>query len=564
MSFDRSQQSYYVREINRALPTAPQMSVNSQALDEALGEPGSGQVHLESLLTAANAGAAAHQRDAACRALPYPGPGMRDPAARVGCGWWFSPDPSRMSIGAYGTRRGPMDPTLDTSIGPGRWVWDPREAQRLEGMKRVANIRSCPDIQYSTFPNVGWCQGTGMAILTDGAGNPLFPQSPGGDCPGQAIITNPAACPVTPSPAAGGAGAGAGGNLTPGITDLCTTGPGGALSPQCLSALAGGTELCSSQGTLALALSRGYAGTDSGFNSTNAALASRGFQIHPGIVNDGKLTVSDALNSIGGLRQVATSGDGSRASKAAANLCFGSPYNPCDIPLSQQGPWDDYADCIATAARERGYSPQGGIIPGNIGMDYWNQSQLHASWSAVLANLDWWKTQAHNQADPNFQKLAIGNVYGLNMNFPPQTCPTPVYSAGTWGTTWWDANWAPQFPGNSNVQWIWVTQNPQSGAPVGNAQMTYSYFNNTGADLRAQIFVGIDDYLTQLTVNNTNILSNVYKFGSVTFVMQPGANNFVFNVQNTGGPAGMAVICKDMSGNALFVSDTNFNNKGYQ
>jgi hypothetical protein len=425
MSFDRSQQSYYVREINRALPTAPQMSVNPLALDEALGEPDGGRVHLDSILTEAGGGAgvaAVRQRDAACRALPYPGPGMRDGAARAGCGWWFTPDPSRQSIGAYGTRRGPMDPTLDTSIGSGQWVWDPREAQRLEGMKRTANIRTCPDIQYSTFPNVGWCPTTSMAILTDGAGNPMFAQSPGGDCPGQAIVTNVANCPVAPAPAAGGAGAAA--TVTPGITALCAPGAGGSLSPQCLASLAGNTELCSSQGTLAVALSRGYAGTDASFNNINAVLASRGFQIHPGIINDGKLSTDDALKSIGGIRQQATSGDGSRATAAAANLCFGSPFDPCSISGSQQGPWDDYADCIVNAATAKGYSPQAGLMPGRIGMAYWNQPQLN-SWSAVLSNLDWWMAAAHDQSNPVLQAQAIENVYGLNLNFPPQTCPIP-------------------------------------------------------------------------------------------------------------------------------------------
>jgi hypothetical protein len=355
---------------------------------------------------------------------------MRDPAARVGCGWWFTPDPSQHSTGAYGSRRGPMDPTLDTTAGLGQWIWDPREAQKMESMKRMANIRSCPDIQYSTFPNVGWCPTTNMAILTDGAGNPMFPQTPGGDCPGGGIVTNAASCPPPPPPpsAAGGAGGSAGGptpTITPGVTELCAPGASGALSSQCLYALA--THLdqtCSPQGTLALALSRGYASTDPTFNGINSILSARGFQINVGIINDGKVSVADALSSVRGLRQVANNNDGSMLMAAAKNMCMDATINLCNIPGSMTAPkgdWTQYAVCITEAALFRGYSQQGGIMPDVIGMAYWNQPQLN-TWSAVLANLDWWKGKAFDQSDPKLQAQAIENVYGLNLNFPTPSC----------------------------------------------------------------------------------------------------------------------------------------------
>ena len=432
MSFDRSQKSYYVSEINRALPTASQMAMNPLSLNAAFGEPNGGTVNLDSILTEAGGGAGTAdvmQRDASCRAQPYPGPGMRDPVARTGCGWWFVPDPSRPSIATYGTRRGPMSPTLDTSIGPGKWVWDPREAQRLEGMKQTANIRSCPDIQFAKFPNVGWCPTTNMAILTDGAGNPMFPTMPGGDCPGASIIMNAASCP--PPPSSGSGGSSGGGSVTPSITQLCTPGAGGALSTQCLSSLVG-VSGCSTNTTglnaptLAVALSNGYAGTSQDFNSMNTYLSARGFQINSGIVNDGKVSVSDALNSMQGLRQLANSSDGSSSSKAAAKLCYGTPFDLCaGLSLRSAMPgntWASVSDCITQAAAMRGYSSNAGLLPGNIGIAYWDQQ---TTWSGVLADLDWWMSKAHDQSDPLLQKNAIENVYGLNLNFPPQSCPIP-------------------------------------------------------------------------------------------------------------------------------------------
>ena len=435
MSFDRSQQSYYVREINRAV-TYPgaQGSINPSSLSASLGEPDGGAVHIDSIMSNNANLANIQHRDSACRALPYPGPGMRDPAARSGCGWWFVPDPSRPSIAAYGTRRGPMSPTLDTSIGPGKWMWDPRDAQRMEGMKQTANIAACSDIQFAKFPNVGWCPTTNMAILTDGAGNPLFPTMPGGDCPGTPIVMNAASCPSPPPPSAGGgAGAGPTPSLSPSITQLCTPGAGGALSPQCLFSLVGAAQCSTNTSglnapTLAVALSNGYAGTSQDFNSMNTYLSARGFQINAGIINDGKVSMGDALNSMQGIRQLANSGDGSSSSRAAAKLCYGTPFDPCAISPAQTrssqpgNTWASMADCITQAAAMRGYSSNAGLLPGNIGIAYWDQQ---ATWGGVTADLDWWMAKAHDQSDPVAQAGAIENVYGLNLNFPAQTCPTP-------------------------------------------------------------------------------------------------------------------------------------------
>ena len=566
MSFDRSQQSYYVRGINRAIPTT-QTGINPLALDSALGEPDGGAVHLDSLVSEIGAGsgiAAAQKREASCRALPYPGPGMRDPAARAGCGWWFVPDPARPSVGAYGTRRGPMSPTLDTSIGPGKWIWDPREAQRLEGMKHAANVRACSDIQLASFPNVGWCQATNMATIADSAGNPLFPTMPGGDCPGQQIIMNAANCPPPPPPpSAGGAGAGPTPTVSPSVMSICTPGAGGALSPECLQALTwwGG---CSPQATLGNALSSGYAGTDMTFNSMNSVLAARGFQIHPGIINDGKLSITDALNSYSGLRQMANSGNGSRAAGAAANLCYGTPFNPCQISPSQPGPWDDYADCITQAALDKGYAAQAGLMPGIIGMAYWNQPQLSASWQAVLDNLDWWMATAHNQSDPKLQAQAIENVYGLNLNFPPQTCGAPIFVLGPGGMAPWGG--VANFPGDPAINWVWVTANAQNSAPNGTALITKKYYNPTSSPINSTIYVAADDYIT-LVVNGNTVYSNQDFLRQTTptgVVIQPGENVFQFYVQNAGGAAGLAVLCRDSSGNTLFASDSSFENHGYQ
>jgi len=160
----------------------------------------------------------------------------------------------------------------------------------------------------------------------------------------------------------------------------------------------------------------------------NAYLLDRGFQINSGIINDGKLSVADALQSFEGVRQIANSGDGSTGTAAAANLCYGTLFTPCSLSPSQQrssqpnGSWANLAGCISSAAATRGYSQNAGLLPGIIGIKYWDQ---FATWGDVLANLDWWMARAHDQSDIAIQVQAIENVYGLNLNFPPNVCPIP-------------------------------------------------------------------------------------------------------------------------------------------
>jgi hypothetical protein len=399
MAFEQRQQQYFTQELNRALPS----STDANTLELALGniDPTvNGQQILDTrgFLSDFGINGGAMKRDAECRAIPYPSPAMRAPDARVGCGWWFSQNPAVPSTGAYGARRGPMNPNLE---GPGKWIWDPKEAAKLEGQKTSARFRTCPDIQYSPNPNIGWCPSTGRALMTDG-GKPAYPQMAGGDCPGE-IIMNAANCPA---PARSGTGTG--------MTDLCTP-INGKLSPACLQSLASWS--CSSNGLLATSLGSGYAGTSDTFNATNKYLLQRGFTLHAGIVNDGRLTVQDALNSVKGLKSMA---DGSQASGAAMKMCYGTPFDPCALKPTDKGPYDP--QCITQKALSMGYSPAGKLLPSNIGMGYWNQAP---TWQNVIEYLTWWKNVA--DLGPSFagqnvsiqlQLGGIDNVYGISVPDP--------------------------------------------------------------------------------------------------------------------------------------------------
>lgn len=414
--FTTNQRRRYLQEINRAIPTR-QSAMDATTVTAALSTADTvarQPIAVSQILERVD-DSAALARDSACRSLPYPGPAMRDPASRTGCGWWFVSDPGTPSVGAYGTRRGPMHPTLDRDVAPGEWIWDPMEAQMREAQKQAARIQTCPDIQFSPFPNMGWCTTTGRAIATDGAGNPLFPRMPGGDCPGGQIVTAAGSCPPPPPPSGGGPA------LPPGVAGICSPQSNGALPPACLQALTPWAG-CSTEGTLAKSLGgSSYAGSSTTFQSPYMALQKRGFSLHSGIVNDGQVSVQAALQSISGLSQQAAAGDGTKATAAAANLCYGAKYDPCQgIQPGDTGPFDP--TCIDQQLDAAGYAPNGGLRPAKIGMDYWNQSVL-GTWSSILSNISWWKDAADTDAgNPPTQADAIQKVYGVGIQWPRSGC----------------------------------------------------------------------------------------------------------------------------------------------
>jgi hypothetical protein len=447
MSFDQKQQAYYLQELNRAVPTRSGSSMDEKALQLALGstDPAvsgtvvSGSQNVKSYLSDFSSKTNVIARDTECRGVQFPGSEMRAPDARAGCGWWFSPDPTVPSTAAYGTRRGPMSPTLDTQIGAGQWIWDTEEAYMLEGIKAAATVLSCPDLQYSRFPNLGWCTTTNRAVLTDGNGNPAFPQVAGGDCPGaNSIVMNAASCPPPPPPSSG-ASTLSGAN---GPAALCAPTSSGALSPSCLQSLA--NTVCSSNGFLSQTLGTGYASSSDDFMLKNKYLTQRGFQLSSGILNDGVVSADAVLSNIAGLKAVANAGDGSRAAGAALNFCYGTPFDPCVYAATDVGPFD--STCITQTATALGYGQAGKLMPANGGMSYWNDP-FFATWSVVVDMLIGWKAVADvgpsgplvgpTTVGPATQANAIANVYGVTVKQPKLGCNTTGismqrYLAGTW------------------------------------------------------------------------------------------------------------------------------------
>lgn len=407
--FEQNQRSYYLNEINRALPTTG--SIDQSALERALqvSDPmvprqGSRPGETVSLLSAYSMNTDALQRDAACRALTSP-TGMRTPSDRTGCGWWFVPNPSQSSTGAHGTVQGAMAPNLDATHGAGQWIWDPAQAAQAEGMKQAARVQACPDIAYSTYPNVGWCPGTNMALITDGYGNPAYPQAAGGDCPGGGIVTTAANCPPPPPPP--GSPPGFVPQQVPGsIAGECSTNP---LTPGCYQAMLPYVG-CNSSGALGLALSTGgYPGQFQPFNDANAAMMQRGFTMDANVINNGNTSINTAFETLATLRYEAATGN-----RAAQNACYDATIDYCPGPSDTQTANAPFPmGCIRKAAMAMGY-PANSPILADSSTSYWAQLQYYPSWQNVLDGLAFWMDDARKQG-----VNGLWDVFGIAVKPPP-------------------------------------------------------------------------------------------------------------------------------------------------
>ncbi len=436
--FDTDQRSYYLNEINRSFP-ATSRAADMNTIQAALGivdpsMPAGTTEVTDSIRMMMNAGSGsdARARDATCRSYTAPTTGMRDAAARTGCGWWFVPDSRLHSTGAYGSRRGPMDVSLDSTAGSGEWIWDVTEAGRREGNKQASKVTACADLAFNTYPNIGWCPSTGYGILTDGAGNPAFPQDPGGDCPGGGIVMSASNCPTVPT--GGGAAGGGGGSGTAG---LCSSSP---LSPACIQSLVTSTG-CTSNGILAQSLASGYPTESSQFNSIYKYVQPS-FQLSPAILS-GAGTSNDVTTAINAFRQFSQTTSG-RTGSAAAALCSGGSFNPCALASTDGGPYDP--DCVVAEALRQNYSRSGSIVSGIAGrasgsMDFWNSLP---QWQNVQGDLAIIKQRADNpQPNPKDQANAIQSVYGVSVKYPKQGCNNYGIFMTRYYFPNWDSNYFP-------------------------------------------------------------------------------------------------------------------------
>jgi hypothetical protein len=85
--------------------------------------------------------------------------------SRVGCGWYYYDD-ARPSVGALGTRDGPI---FTDALRGGEYIWDRAAAQKREEIKKCRNVRSC-EVLDSVRGDCGFCKQKGHAVPVNSNG----------------------------------------------------------------------------------------------------------------------------------------------------------------------------------------------------------------------------------------------------------------------------------------------------------------------------------------------------------------------------------------------------------
>ncbi len=173
----------------------------------------------------------------------------KNPNAAVGCGWMYTPPKQgspypQVSKGAVGTEEGPIN--IDSTKNPTeykKWFFDLQLAKRQMLLDKCKSLKTCTDVDQSVYSgDCGYCNDINQGVPIDANGQPLYPDSPIGNCSPSSIVAKGANC-QPPAPAVG---------PTPAIDNVCDL-INGRLSAMCLynNVLSAG---CSEKGALAAAL----------------------------------------------------------------------------------------------------------------------------------------------------------------------------------------------------------------------------------------------------------------------------------------------------------------------
>lgn len=242
-------------------------------------------------------------------------------------------------------------------------------------------------------------------------------------------------------------------------------------------------------------------------------------------------------------------------------------YNTNPKSMTSLGTGKDYSSCKTTAL-DSGYSIFGlqNTTPDqNTGAECVGSNDLN---SAIAGGVyksrcstgsdgntyggPW--TNAVYSIDPvNKSKSYVGcygdtDIRAMSFNGPQMDKYQSVYAVNN--PIWPISN----FPKDTGAQWIWYTDNAETGAPVNigtPVTLIYNYINNTGSIIDVILWGVCDDY-ADIYINSQlvgSISAGWDGYGSVTQLplqIMPGNNYIEAAVINGGGPAGliMAAIPK--------------------
>lgn len=137
--------------------------------------------------------------DSLCRKATHPKDlPPRKSHSKVGCGWYFIPEPSVNSVGTIGRVTGPIFPDKVTPIG--EWIWDLNIAAQKEDIKFCKKYKNCQALHIDEVrQKCAFCPSEGHAIPIKSNGDQKYPDSSDGSC-GQELFRTPQDCDKPPAP----------------------------------------------------------------------------------------------------------------------------------------------------------------------------------------------------------------------------------------------------------------------------------------------------------------------------------------------------------------------------
>lgn len=414
MDFANYQNTYFHDKINKGILTNPGLNLNG--LNDAAAQPDlylpkSPKDDMTRFFMEDPENAFTEEDNTMCRGATHPRflP-VRKPGDRIGCGWYFKESPDAMSLGALGTRDGPVIPT---GLKGGMWIWNREEAIKLEDMKRCKALSNCEMLELGDISReCGFCQEKGHGIPINSNGSPKYPEDAAGNC-GSTIVTKADDC-------------------YPPEEETETDENGVVVARAPVREGAAGSRWCINNGIVSVPCllnslqwygynpARGGLGKlisgsapDAMTRSALSKLAESGLALPEAFwKRRDRTTVSQATGVIAGISNKARRLDGTNESRAARFLVDGTPYSPCESYTGdKRGPFD--VECLQQAFRKAGCQAGGAAYP----------SQRTAV--SEMANVTWSQANAMfkktydnmKSADPRTQDMALKNCLGVGAEF---------------------------------------------------------------------------------------------------------------------------------------------------
>jgi hypothetical protein len=261
------------------------------------------------------------KKEMQCRAMELPEDLPDDNIKqRIDCTWMYSP--TGKSGATLATIAGPVFGISRRKYPTGQFdmIWSKGEAVKKEKIKVCALTKKCSLLVPGK--NCGFCPEFGNAVPVDLNGNSLYNEA---RCPAKPVM-NPDDCMKPRSEGGGGY-----------FINACVPDASGNLTKTCLTDLA---EMagCSDKGTILQALKDSSVPTiaTQGVRDVVDVMRSYSFNLPVNLFSDGGVTVNTALNTYVSISRASQTSKNGRVQKASGNLCYGSPFSPCDYEENSQ------------------------------------------------------------------------------------------------------------------------------------------------------------------------------------------------------------------------------------